>query len=513
MLQAIAGAMTNRRTWVVPSPADVVFGITLFVATVVRGWFAINSDGDLPRHLRVGSEILSHGLFFTDRFSWTMYGQPFVPYEWGSEVLYTLAHRWAGLPGVILLMGIAIAAAYALLYRLMVKLGMDPLLAMLTSIAAAAAGSFHWLARPHVFSYVAVVGLMALLEVTSRESRVARPVTRDPRLLLVLALFAIWANLHAGFLFGLVLIGMYLVGHVLERLVPLEAERRESRLKRDALLFVAALLGTCINPSGPGVIVHVSSYFQKGWLVDITNEMQSPDFHGVIGRTFLLLLLVCLAILARSGRRPSWQRLIVFLGTTAFALESKRHIALWALTGFPLVMLHANSWWNSTSWAPFARVRDGIARGAQQARAGLWSLVLAVILMIVAARGGFLGSISVMPDHFDPMTFPVRVVERARAAGVQGRMFNDFAQGGYILYAWPEQRVFIDGQSDFYGVPLTKLYMSIRQAEHGWERRLDSLGVGLILIPDATQLGRALIGSPEWILADSSDGAALYGRR
>jgi hypothetical protein len=92
-------------------------------------------------------------------------------------------------------------------------------------------------------------------------------------------------------------------------------------------------------------------------------------------------------------------------------------------------------------------------------------------------------------------------------------MFNDFAQGGYILYAWPEQKVFIDGQSDFYGVPLSQLYMSIRQAEPGWDRRLDSLGVEMVLMPDRTPLAQALVDSPEWMLADSSDGAVRYARR
>jgi hypothetical protein len=493
----------------------VIFGITLAVATIVRGWFAINTDGDLPRHLRVGSEILSHGLFFTDKFSWTMQGQPFVPYEWGSEVLYTMAHRAAGLPGVILLMGVALAAAYALLYLLMVKLGMDPLLAMLTSIAAAAAGSFHWLARPHVFSYGAVVVLVWLMESSvfgRRSSRSGRLKTDGRRLFLVLPLFSIWANLHAGFLFGLVLIGMYLVGDVLERWVPLSSERRPSRIKGDALLLGAALVGTCINPSGPGVIVHVASYFQKGWLVDITNEMQSPDFHAIIGRSFLLLLLVCLAVLARARRRPSWQHLIVFLGTTAFALESNRHIALWALTGFPLVMLHANAWWIEPRWKPFARFRDGMARGARLTHAGLWSLVPLALLAVVATRGGRLDGTQLLPDQFDPSAFPVRVVEHARIAGVRGRMFNDFVWGGYILYAWPEQKVFIDGQSDFYGVPLNQLYMSIRQAEPGWERRLDSLGVVTAFIPRNSPLAAALKSSPEWTVADSADGAVRFDR-
>jgi hypothetical protein len=303
------------------------------------------------------------------------------------------------------------------------------------------------------------------------------------------------------------------VGDVLEQWVPLAAERAPSRIKGDAMLLVAALVGTCINPSGPGVIVHVASYFQKGWLVDITNEMQSPDFHAVIGRTFLLLLLLCLLVLARSGRRPSWHHLIVFLGTTAFALESKRHIALWALTGFPLVMLHANAAWVAAGWKPFARFRDGTARGAGLAHAGAWSLMPVAILVVAAERGGTLGDIRLMPDQFDPRAFPVRIVEHARAANIQGRMFNDFVWGGYILYAWPEQKVFIDGQSDFYGVPLNQLYLSIRQAEPGWERRLDSLGVDLVLVPNSTRLAEALVDSPAWMLADSSDGAVRYARR
>ncbi len=510
--------MTGRRTWAVPSPADIVFMLTLAVAVIVRGALSINADGDLPRHLRVGSEILSHGLFFTDRFSWTMHGQPFVPYEWGSEILFTLAHRLAGLPGVILLMGLALGAAYALLCLLLMKLGADPLLAMLTSIAAAAVSSFHWLARPHVFSYVAVVGLVAILETAGRQDgkTAGWSLANSPSRRLALctfALFAIWSNLHAGFLFGLVLIGFYLAGDILSRWVPMDPDTPRAPIVRRLVLFGAALAGTCLNPSGPGIIVHVASYFRKTWLVDITNEMQSPDFHSWIGRTFLLLLLLCLVVFARSERRPSWQHLVVFLGTTAFALESKRHIALWALTGLPLAALHANQWWSTVHWAPFARVRNGLAAGARLTHSGAWSLVPVAVLAAVAFHGGRLAGEQLMPVGFDPAAFPVRIVERARAQGVSGRMFNDFVWGGYILYAWPEQQVFIDGQSDFYGVPLNQLYMSIRQAEPGWERRLDSLGVGMILLPDQAPVTWALSDSPKWVVADSADGAVRYARR
>jgi hypothetical protein len=91
-------------------------------------------------------------------------------------------------------------------------------------------------------------------------------------------------------------------------------------------------------------------------------------------------------------------------------------------------------------------------------------------------------------------------------------MYNDFTWGGYLLYAWPEQKVFIDGQTDFYGEPLSKLYMSIRQAQPGWDRRLDSLGVQLVLIPEDAPLSQWLMVSNAWILADSVDGAMRFDR-
>ena len=141
----------TRRSWLLPAPADLVFVLTLFAAAVLRGWQMINTDGDLGRHLRVGREILAHGLFFTDKFSWTMQGQPFVPYEWGSEVLVALAHRMAGLPGVVALTAIVIALAYFCLNLFLQRLGVDPLLAFGTTVAAIILGAAHWLARPHVW--------------------------------------------------------------------------------------------------------------------------------------------------------------------------------------------------------------------------------------------------------------------------------------------------------------------------------------------------------------------------
>lgn len=505
--------MSTRRTWALPAPADLTAVLVAFFACIVLGHQALNSDGDLPRHLRVGQEILAHGLFHADRFSWTMSGQPFVPYEWGSEVLYALAHRVAGMPGVLALMGVSLALAYFLLNRLLERLGVDPLLAFGTALAAALASSPHWLARPHVFSFPAIVALLWLLEAPTNAAAPRRPHGRlDLSPLWALLVFAVWANLHAGFLFGLALIGFYLAGDLLA--TWREPFRRDhlAALRRRALLLAAGIVGTCLNPSGLGIITHVASYFGKTWLVDITLEMRSPDFHRLSARIFLVLLLAVIAVLALVRRHLPWPHLVTLLGTTYFALFSGRHIELWALTGFPLVAVHADPEWRRIAGLRLSRLRLAFAAGTSAARAGVWSLAGGCLLWTVAIHGGHAAGLQLLKDRFDPTVFPVNLVRRARSADVRGRMFNDFVWGGYVLYAWPEQKVFIDGQTDFYGEPLSKLYVSIRAAQPGWDRRLDSLGVSIVLLPDEAPLSRWLMASDNWVVADSADGAVRFAR-
>jgi hypothetical protein len=332
------------------------------------------------------------------------------------------------------------------------------------------------------------------------------------RLLFTLLLFTLWANLHGGFLFGLVLIGFYIVGDGLELALDRSRPELRSVLLRRVSLFGAAVVGSCINPVGPRILPHVMGYLGKTWLVDMTIEYRSPDFHGAYGREFLAVLLLSVLVTALARRRVPWPRLVAFLGTTAFALHSMRNIPLWALTGLPLAALHADSAWRAVTWRPLAQVRGVFARGVQLARAGLWAAGAAVALLVLAGGNGRIVSAQLLPERFDPAVFPVRVVERERAEHVTGRLFNELAWGGYILNTWPEQQDFIDGPTDYYAEPLSRLYASLRAAEPGWESRLDSLRIDLVLIPDDARLAQALTSKPAWSVMDSKDGARLFIR-
>jgi hypothetical protein len=242
----------------------------------------------------------------------------------------------------------------------------------------------------------------------------------------------------------------------------------------------------------------------------MTVEYRSPDFHGAFGREFLVAVALTILVLALARRRMTWPHLIALLGTTAFALHSMRNIPLWGLTALPLVAMHADSAWRTTVIKPLASMQTAFTAGAELARAGFWTGTSTIAVVLLGLVGGRLAGIQLLPAHFDPGILPVRLVERARADHVSGRMFNELAWGGYILNAWPEQRVFIDGQTDFYGESLSQLYVSLLAAEPGWKSRLDSLGVRIALLPRDAPLAEALRHTATWSQVDSADGAVRF---
>ena len=514
-----------KRTFLVPSIADCVFILALLIVTLVWARPALNTDGDAGRHIRVGETILQRGgLFYEDFFSHTMAGEDFVPYEWGSEVLTALAHRAGGLPGVVILHGLVVATAWFLLALLLRRRGVDPLLTFLVSIAATAASAFHWLARPHVFSFVGAILTLWLLESDGRTDETSNRVESGhktirpsgPRnvrhLLTTLLLFAVWANLHGGFLFGLVLIGMYLVGGSLEILLGNGEVVWRSRLAHHTLILLAAIAGAALNPSGFGLFAHVTGYLGKTYLVNMTNEYMSPDFHLWFGRAFLLLLLALILGVLLSRRRPSWPTIVVFLGTLAFALHSARNIPLFCLTSLPLLAVHLDAEWRELRWRPLERIRVGIAIGDGQARAGGWMAGFAAVFLLLLVNSGRLTGVPVVVADYDPTIFPVGAVRRAREAGLEGRLFNQFIWGGYILYAWPEQRVFIDGQTDFYGEELTREYGEVISVGKTWRERLASRRISLILAPTGSPLGAQVIREENWRTWHIDSTATLFVR-
>ena len=460
-----------------PSMPALVFLILVIVLPLSFGSLFLNADGDLARHLRQGREIVETGTVArTDRFSWPTAGKQFVSFEYGSQIVLHLAERLGGLAGVVLLASVVLAGTYALFARFLLLRGVDPLLVWFAAFYSALIGQVHWIARPHLTSFLFSIVLLGWLD-----SEKVRPWWHFG------LLFLLWANLHAGFLFGIFLIGVWFVGEVMD--AWLDPVNRAAGLRRARGLIIAGVVATLVsfvNAYGPGLHAHALGNLSDTYMKDHTNEFMSPDFHALSPKFFLIAVLAILGAALAFPRRMSMPRTLVITATVGLSLIAGRNIALFAITGFALGVVHVAPIWDRVALRA-RRLREfgTIARAGSTTPwvAGAFGLVLVM---------GFAGSRIGIPDGFEASAFPVSIVREARAADLRGRIFNDFRYGGYMQYAWPEQKIFIDGTTDVYGGQHQRAYINVLAMVPGWSDSLDTWKVDLVLLPVRAPLATEL---------------------
>jgi hypothetical protein len=106
----------------------------------------------------------------------------------------------------------------------------------------------------------------------------------------------------------------------------------------------------------------------------------------------------------------------------------------------------------------------------------------------------------------------VLALDSARRSHLQGRMFNELRWGGNILLSWPEQRIFIDGMTDFLGNEVLSSYIRIVRLDAGWEAELDRHGISIVIMPPTSRLVHELRKMPDWQVWYADDVATILTR-
>jgi len=318
----------------------------------------------------------------------------------------------------------------------------------------------------------------------------------------------VWTNLHGGWVFGGLLCGIYMVGWFLESRLP-DAPPEAMARARNALMGGLIAAAACfVNPYGAALPAHIVYHFRERFLLDNTNEFRSPDFHMIGPKFFLAALLVLLLAFALTRERPRLPRLLLIVAGVYFALMSQRNITIFALTALPVAALSLDAAWRRLPDP--RRLRAGFAEASAAAATWPWVGAGVLLALVVALRHGRVGGAEVVPDRFDPRIFPVALVEEARAERLAGRIFHEFTWGGYLLYAWPEQKIFIDGGTDVLGPELMRTHMEVTRLQPGWREQLAGWKVEWALLEPRTPLAGQLAREPGWRLDRCDRTAALF---
>lgn len=468
-----------------PSAADLIFMVAAPI-TAIRGTVKLTqSDGDLSAHIRMGETILSTGSIPTHSLaSYTAASEYMVAHGWLSEIIFALLFRIGGLPLLSIVTGILVGLTHGAIALFLRRRGADPRWAFLAAMLSLALGSTHWLTRPHMFSIVGAALTLFLLESE-----------RSKRAFLFLPLFALWANLHGGWIYGLTMIGAFIIGDIAEALLsPHERNEwlRKARINSLALFLGAA--GTLINPYGLTLHREVFSAVTSTSLANNIAEFLAPNFQDAGQWPFLLALLGTVGLFAMGTRRIQMPWLTLILVSLFFALRSFRNIALFGVSAWPLVALHAARSWPRPK-RPF-RLFSEFARLDPGSRVGILGVPVAILMLVVGLSRGSIAGLRIIPDAFSPKAFPTAAVSKAREAGLQGRVFDAWAWGGYIMYAWPEARLHVDPLK--FNEETIKSYTILEGLEPGWQKEIDRWQIRTILISPRSPMAKGLALDPNW---------------
>jgi hypothetical protein len=486
--------------WLMPSASDLIYiGILcalIFTPLAVK----LLGDAGIGWHIRTGQLIVTdHSIPRTDPFSSTMSGKPWFAWEWFYDAVVGELVNLTGLNSVAWLTGVVIAFVFAWMFRLLVRREMNLVYALFLTMLALAASTIHFLARPHVVSWLFTLAFFWVLDSTERNY--FKGVGRHRKLWALPLLMLVWVNVHGGFVLGFVLLAVFWFGAIWtwkrtqgsginDVLRKIAAGKRIGDLTRVGLASVVASL---INPYGWKLHGHIFSYLTNRFLMDHVEEFQSPNFHGLAQKCFLILLVVSLGVLVTRGRKLRTSEGLLVLFVTYAGLYASRNIPICSI----LLVMIVGPW--LPSWGVIDRFSLRVSAVELGLRSHLWPVLFTLATFGVVLNGGRFGSSVWMDAHFDANRMPVDAVNFLEQHNVHGPILSPDYWGGYLIYRlYPSERVVVDDRHDLYGADFLKSYLRMVHLEQGWEEFLQQTAPECVLIPRNSALASILSKTTGW---------------
>ena len=462
-----------------------LFAIALFTMAVRE-----TLDPDMWWHLRTGEYIARLGIPAQDVFSFTVRQNAWVTHEWLSQVImwqvYLVGHLVGGLPGLILFFAALIALTFWLLY---LACAGRPYLAAFIVLLAAITSAIVWGVRPQIFNMLLTAVFVLIVERVKDGQWRVRALWWLPLLMLV------WANLHSGYLLGVVLLGTYAVGDLAQHWLATPTERTLSKTVVTHLfgVTIASFLVAAVNPSGIELWIYPFLTLGSGAMQAYIQEWLSPDFHQTFFWPFAGMLALGVLGWIFNKHRPTITEMLLLLGTGAAGLLSARHIPLFAIVATPIIVRH---WLGVVADSRLASVLAGSQ--PEQPIKPLFA-VLNWLILVAAVGTAVFWSVSKISgnDAAIAARYPVAAVDYLEASGLdKARGYNSYNWGGYLI--WRGIPVFVDGRADVYGDPFLLFYRETFEVHSTWQEPLNQHNVDYVLMERGTPLTAVLTASPEW---------------
>jgi hypothetical protein len=477
-----AGILTFRKVF------PIVLLLMIFVLAVRQ---STSLDPDLWWHLKAGEEIVqSKGVPHVDDFSFTKNGSEWVAHEWLSEVLMYGAYRLTGIVGLVTIFSLLIVGIYWMVYR---RCDGQPYCASLAVLMGAAAASPLFGIRPQMLTLLLAAIFISLLERFARDGNKRHLYWLPPLMLL-------WVNLHAGFALGLALIGLYMIG------VLLDGSWR--KLKPLAIILCISVALVPLNPNGFRMFSYPYETLTSTSMAAFIEEWASPNFHKSMYLPLAILLFCTFAVLALTPKRVQNGELFLLLVTAFGALRSVRHIPIFTLIAVPIFARYLWATISSRGWDSWFTSTE------QPPNTPKLIINVALLLAVITLAFSRIWAFAHHQRTYEGIRNPVAAVDFIKERNLPAPIYNKYGWGGYLIYRlYPEYRVYIDGRADVYGDQFFAEAMRAYDGLGDWPNSLDRFGINTVLIaPDAALASLLKNDSSKWKVVYEDDQSIIFCR-
>jgi hypothetical protein len=186
----------------------VNIGVVLLVMSTVFNILSLTvADPDLWGHVKFGQDLWQTGqIIRSDPYSYLTGDQLWINHEWLTEAIFYAIFALSGPAGLIVLKIAVGLLITGLVYRHLCRQGLTPLRAgiVLLPVTPLLVPGLVTV-RPQMFTYLFFLVILLLIDQAER----GRPLY----LWVAPPLFALWANLHGGFLAGLGIFLLWAFAH------------------------------------------------------------------------------------------------------------------------------------------------------------------------------------------------------------------------------------------------------------------------------------------------------------
>jgi len=442
------------------------------------------TDPDMGWHLQDGKYLIEHNFKVakTDIFSYTVPDFPLIMHEWTTDIvmeavlektnLFTLSIIFATIitcTFLLVSLGTKAKKEYKVISAIMGVIASIPILGV----------------RPQMLS---LLGLAFVVYTVFR----FRANHSSKIIYWLPVVFFVWVNTHGGFAVGLFFLGLFLAieltkvtfsflivkiskkdyvlavsRKILEKSIPFQS------LIRVGIILALSFLATLLNPYGWRVYIEVITTAFDSYAKANINEWFPVTMANPMSYQFIIYLVLLAILLIFSYKRTDYTYLVICLVFLYLGLSSWRHMPLFLIVSTPL--------WVSITEELVGEELLGVVRR----KWFLAFMVLAVFLIAMQKIGRDIPFSYSVERLSKDGAYPLGAVKYLKDNPIEGKMFNEYNWGGYLIWQYPEKKVFIDGRMPSWKYKDQKIFEEFNKVsvfEGDWQAVLDKYDVSFALV-------------------------------